>query len=427
MSIAAPQGARACLAYGLMGLPLAFVALPLYVHLPHLYAQDFGVPLGLLGGLLLAARLADALVDPLLGRAVDALYRRRLRALWIAVGAAGVGLVLGLGALFLPPPALRADTARLLGWMCAALLLTYACFSLLAIAHQAWATRCGGDADQRSRLVAWREGAGLAGVVLASALPGWFGYPAMLLVFALAVLAGTLAWRGAPPPSLPLQPAARHDTWLPWRRGAFRQLLALFALNGVASAISATLVVFFVQDRLGAPAAQQPLFLGLYFLSAALSMPLWLRAVRHWGLRRAWLAGMGLAIGAFIWALGLRNGDTAAFLVICALTGIALGADLMAPPALLAGVIDAAGDRGGYDGAYLGWWNFATKLNLALAAGLALPLLGWAGYQPGQADPAGLHALSWVYAGLPCALKTLAALALWRSLRDEPKLKEAPT
>ena len=64
-------------------------------------------------------------------------------------------------------------------------------------------------------------------------------------------------------------------------------------------------------------------------------------------------------------------------------------------------------------GAAFGWWTFTTKLNLALAAGLALPLLQVLGYQPGQASPAGLQALSWLYGGLPCLLKALAALALW--------------
>ena len=34
--------------YGLLGLPLAFVALPVYVHLPNLYAQQHGVPLAAL-------------------------------------------------------------------------------------------------------------------------------------------------------------------------------------------------------------------------------------------------------------------------------------------------------------------------------------------------------------------------------------------
>ena len=42
--------------YGLLGLPLAFLALPLYVQLPNLYARDFGVPLASIGLLLLGAR-----------------------------------------------------------------------------------------------------------------------------------------------------------------------------------------------------------------------------------------------------------------------------------------------------------------------------------------------------------------------------------
>ena len=67
-----PQGLR----YGLMALPLAFVALPLYVFLPNYYARSFGLPLASLGALLLLARVADALIDPLLGRWVDRLFAR---------------------------------------------------------------------------------------------------------------------------------------------------------------------------------------------------------------------------------------------------------------------------------------------------------------------------------------------------------------
>ena len=54
--------------YGLLGLPLAFAALPIYVHLPRLYGDSVGIPLALLGSVLFAARLADALVDQI-GRA----------------------------------------------------------------------------------------------------------------------------------------------------------------------------------------------------------------------------------------------------------------------------------------------------------------------------------------------------------------------
>ena len=72
-------------AYGLLGLPLAFVALPLYVVLPHNYATTWGVPLASVGALLMLVRLLDAVVEPLLGRLSDRLYQGPLPVvLWVA-------------------------------------------------------------------------------------------------------------------------------------------------------------------------------------------------------------------------------------------------------------------------------------------------------------------------------------------------------
>ena len=67
-----------------------------------------------------------------------------------------------------------------------------------------------------------------------------------------------------------------------------------------------------------------------------------------------------------------------------------------------------AGHRAGAEGVYVGWWNSATKLNLGLAAGAALPLLALAGYAPGPRDPQALYALSIAYVAVPCALKLMA-------------------
>jgi hypothetical protein len=68
-------------------------------------------------------------------------------------------------------------------------------------------------------------------------------------------------------------------------------------LNGVASAIPATLLPFFVADRLQA-AGLQPLLLLIYFGAAALGLPLWVRAVRRWGLSPTWRAGMAASVAA---------------------------------------------------------------------------------------------------------------------------------
>ena len=404
------------LAYGLLGLPLAFVALPLYVLLPNHYANTFGMPLATLGAVLLGARLFDAVTDPLLGRWSDRLFARSLHSA-LAVGAASaVVLALGLTGLFFPQVT---GPQALVLWALVFLLVTTTAFSQLGIAHQAWGARLGGDELQRGRIVAWREGCGLVGVVLASVLPRLFGLPVMVSVFVIALALGWLAWTRAPRPNAVKCNASANaagkstaSLWHPWRSAPFRRLLAVFMLSGIASAVPATLVLFFVQDRLQATPAQEPLFLGTYFICAALAIPLWLKAVAHWGLARTWLAGMVLSIAVFASVALLGAGDIWPFVAVCALSGAALGADLALPGALLAGVVAAQGDSGRHEGAYFGWWNFATKLNLALAAGLALPLLGALGYSPGTRDAHALGTLSLAYAVLPCALKLLAAGAL---------------
>ena len=418
-------GWRHGLSYGALGLPLAFVALPLYVVLPNHYATVFGMPLALLGALLLGARLVDALADPFIGRWVDRWFDRSSRHAWRAAALAAGTLALAFAALF-APPAQHGDA--LLAWCAVMLVLTYLAYSVVAVVHQAWGARLGGDEAQRARVVAWREALALVGVLLASVLPALFGLTALSVAFAV-LLAGAMALLAlAPQPHPRPTPPARAAAGgampatappslaLPWANPAFRTLLAIYLLNGIASAIPATLVLFFIRDVLRA-ASFEAMFLILYFATGALSIPLWVRLVQRIGLAATWLAGMVLAIVVFAGAAVLREGDALAYGVVCALSGVALGADLTMPGALLAGVIQRAGHAGRAEGSYFGWWNFATKLNLALAAGLALPLLQAFGYAPGARDAAALSALSLAYCALPCLLKLGAATLLffhWR-------------
>jgi Na+/melibiose symporter-like transporter len=294
---------------------------------------------------------------------------------------------------------------------------------VLSVLHQAWGARLGGDESQRAHIVSWREGLALAGVLVASVLPSLAGLGVSTLMFALT-LAGALALLArAPRPAAAAAAGPVPPMSMPFANPAFRRLLAVFLVNGIASAVPATLVLFFIRDRLQAP-AWEPLFLAGYFAAGALSMPLWVRAVKRIGLARAWLAGMLLSLGAFGWAALLGPGDVAGFAAVCLASGIALGADLSLPGALLAGVIQRAGHSGRLEGAYFGWWNFATKLNLALAAGLALPLLALLGYTPGSRDPAALAALSVAYCLLPCVLKAGAAALLylqWIRIQGAPE------
>lgn len=411
-------GRRALAAYGALALPLAFAALPIYVHVPKLYGDELGLSLSLVGAVLLGVRALDAVLDPLLGWWSDRWGRRRL-----LIGLSLPLLALGMLGLLRPPA-----EAVGAGWL--ALVLTLVClgFSLASINYYAWGAELSHSAHERTRITASREAFALAGVVTAAVVPGYLGADlanglarsAVLFVLLLALAAAiTLAVAPAAQRLRP-EPAgmlvAVRDTL---RNRPFAWLLAVFAANGIAAAIPATLVLFFVSDVLDLD-AWAGMFLGVYFLAGIAALPAWVAAARRYGKVNSWLASMALAMGAFVFAFFLESGDLAGFVLICAITGAALGADLSLPPSMLADVIDRdpRGGSGAKAGAYFGVWTFFTKLNLALAAGIALPLLAALGYTPGEESGGNTIALAAVYALLPIPLKALAAIVLWRRRID---------
>ena len=407
-----------------MALPLAFVTLPLYVMLPHRYAQEWQVPLASLGMVLLGVRTLDAVSDPWLGQLCDRWFTQGPARVLFTVAWLSLLLSAGFAALWLPHLVLQAlalpvDATHVLVLASVCLVITYLAATSLNLCHQSWGTRLGGDVAQQSRIVAWREGFALSGVVMASVLPSVVGPEVLVICLAVFLWLGCAGWRGALAPSQ-ARPVDTHTdavstVRLLLQRPAFRALLSVFMLNGIASAVPATLVMFFIQDRIQAPAGHEAYFLGLYFLAAALSFAFWLACVQRIGLIRTWGLGMAWSVAVFVWALSLSAGDVWAYGLLCAASGWGLGADLVVPGALLTGVIQRSGDAQHSEGRYLGWWQVATKLNLALAAGVTLPLLSWLGYSVGTRDASGLLALSWIYAGLPCVLKLLAAWHLYRT------------
>ena len=389
-------------------------ALPIYVHVPKLYSQ-LGLSLSSLGVLLLVLRLADALVDPILGRWSDRLATR-----FSAIAIASVSLLLGMLGL-LNPAAASLLSISLWLWITLSLILVYFGFSLANIAYSAWGAELPHDSASRTRLTASREALGLMGVLVASALPtvlvsssaetaqiglglarfSWlFAVALALTLFALWRLREAKTTIDKPRPLLGVLKDKR-----------FVALLSVFTLNGIASAITATLLLFFVDDVLRAK-DWEPIFLVSYFLAGALAMPLWVMLAARLGKTAAWGFGMVLAVLAFSWAASFGAGDRVGFLVVCIISGIALGADLALPPALLADTIEM-NKACEQTGSYFGIWTFATKANLALAAGLALPMVCFLGYRSGE-PASNVAALSMAYTVLPCVLKLSALALLWK-------------
>lgn len=393
--------------YGLLGLPLAFGALPIYLFVPDLYARSGLLSLSAIGLILLLTRMLDAVADPVFGWLVDRQTRR------VFLFRALIPFGLGFYGLFSLTPLAIAIPAI---W----LFVTLACctlgFSAAMIAYQAWGGDLGRDSVERLQLTGAREAFILAGVVIAAMIPtavaddvlsGMQQLPVFLLLF---LLVAAVALRGLP---VGQPQATEQSLWqrlqVAWGDPVFRRLIAVFFANGVASAFPATLFVFYVTDVLGVP-DKTGLLLGSYFLAAALAVPLWVRFARRWGRPWTWMLAMILAMLSFLGAAFLGWDDWGLFLLICIGSGIAVGTDLTIPASMVADLGEA---RGG-TGTYFGVWNLVAKINLALAAGIALPLLGLFGYTPGSTEHRDVLVAAYVL--LPLGLKAVAVglLYVWR-------------
>nr|WP_286175646.1 MFS transporter [Labrenzia sp. CE80] len=417
---------RDLFSYGLMALPLAFAGLPIYLHAPDFYAGTLGQSLTSLGILLLALRAVDAIQDPLIGSLSDRYHQHRT--LFLVLGV----MMLGGGFWMLFHPRLSTPLA----WFAMAVFICTTGFSIVSINLQTLGGIWQVSEHQRTRITSWREALGLLGLLTAAMGPALLGANsdpstafhrltiAYLPLLAVATWA-LLAWMKTAPLAQPqetFKPSGGKPSGdaVGKARGSWRALIrnpwrcrffALFALNTLASAIPAVLVLFFIRDRLGA-AEYSGLFLLVYFLFGALAMPLWQWLSKRVGKIQSWAVSMALSIITFLWAVFLKDGQIEAYALVCALSGLALGADLALPPSILADHI-ATGKSQAEASRMFSLMTLLSKASLALATGLALPLLGLAGYQPGIAMTAELNlTLSLSYAALPCVLKTITLVWL---------------
>lgn len=388
------------LPWSLLAGLIAAAGLPIYIHAPKVYVDQYGVSLGALGAVLAGLRLVDVVQDPALGWLAEVTRQRR--------GAMVAGALLLLALAMVGLFAVAPPVAPLL-WFALMLVVLFSAFSFLTIAFYSEGVAKAGRLGPGGhlRLAGWREAGALVGVSLAAVAPvalGSFGLFAwgFAAFAAVAWLAMRREWTGsAATPQPDLRAVLRDPT--------IRRLLLLALVNAAPVAVTSTLFLFFVESRLRAPGSEGPLLL-LFFLAAAASAPGWSRMAQHVGARRALLAGMALSVVAFIFAFTLEAGDVVAFALICAASGAALGADMVLLPAIFARHLAQSGAG---EATAFGLWSFASKLALALAAATLLPLLQRAGFEPGSGGPAeALLLLSVLYALVPCGLKAIAILLL---------------
>lgn len=376
---------------------LAAAGVPLYIHLPRYVTVEMGLSLSTLGVVLLAIRVMDFAQDPVLGKLVD--HPKVPLRVWAAFG--GLGLAFGFWGLFGMAP-----IGSPLVWLVAVLVVIFTSYSLLTIMFYSQGVRLmhSKGAQGHLRLAGARELGTVAGILVAAVLPTALGYRGFAGVYIVLALAASWAmWRVWSRSGAPVAKPVSLSGLLGVQRVRF--LLVLAMVNALPVAITSTLFLFFVEDRLGLKGQAGP-FLLLFFASAGASAPLWSRAARRWGAKPVLLVGMALAILSFVGVAGLTSGAAFGFAAVCVGSGLALGADMVLLPAMFAITLDAEEMPAG---AGFGLWSLAGKLSLAVAAAVVLPLLQRAGFTPGAVNPPeAISALVMAYAILPCILKTVA-------------------
>lgn len=402
--------------YGMPSFGLSVVGIPLYIYLPTFYTLELGMNVGVVGVLLLVARLLDMLFDPFMGFVSD--HTRTSfgkRKPWIFLGS--FLLLLGYYGLLHPM------TQNFLGlWLFLFSLLTYIGLSSVSVPYMALSAEICYDYHDKSLIASAREITGIVGMVAALALPYALEiahtpslslqtlYTLLLVSLPLGVLLLIFGVREQPHgratvsfvASLPL--IAHRNTLF---------LLVAYVFNTLANAIPSTLFLYFVTLILQ-DAPQSGLLLMLYFVCGIVGLPFWLWLSVKIGKRHAWIASMLFCSLSFVYVPFLGPGDTFFFTLIVIASGLCLGADLTLSTSLqsdLAQTYEASNTP--LSGVLFGLWGMCTNLSLALGVGISFGILGLLSFEASAPNDASLLGISLMYGLLPVCLKVLSSIFVW--------------
>jgi len=388
--------------YALFSCALGMAGLPIYIHAPKYFVEQYEISLATLGLALLLLRSIDFFQDPLLGRLASSTLSRGSFPLWIATAFMCFGMIL----LF----AIPAFVSPIL-WFSISLIILFSGFSFAYIRIYALGVEAFGMEGQ-IKIAKWREAGTLIGICLAAAAPsilsitGSNGYKNFAFLFCSLIIIATFLMSSYLSNFFKVQ--KQTTSVFPKDAGLQRLLLFVF-LNAMPVAVTSTLYLFYVDHVLGLE-AMGGLLLILFFLSAAFSAPLWTRWAEQYGALQVLRISMLVSVLSFFWAYNLNTGEVIAFSIICFATGLSLGADMTILPAIFAKRL-AKTKHDPNTG--FGIWNFSNKLALALTAGILLPLMEFAGFETqDMRSSLSREIITISYAIVPCGLKIFALIWL---------------
>ena len=426
---ASPVSVRVPLAriahYGAPMLGSGFMGALLGVYLLKFATDVLLVPPSVVGLLLGAGFVWDALTDPLAGflsdRTRSRLGRRRS---WMFASAVPLGLF--FFALWSPPRSL--DGPLLVAWLALSLMLFFSAWTAMSVPHLALGVELTFDYDERSRVFGGRQLFDFAGILLAAGAVAALEAAAderelarrIALVAGLAAAALVILCAARTPERADHQGRgglSAHTAFRDvFRNREARLLLAVFFLEVLGLALLLTLLPYateYLLDQRG----RTGLLIASTLVAALLFFPVWFPLARRFGKRDPWIASTlvkSVAMGALLFV----DGEPFALLLCLTLViGANQGAAMILGPSIKADVVDLDEFRTGErkEGAYFAVWNLAEKGAKGLSIAITGAVLDLAGFEPNASQGAEAEAaIRALLGGLPMALHVAAALLLLR-------------
>ena len=399
--------------YGILGIPLAFLGFPLYIYLPTFYVEYIGLNIGLVGFVLLIARLLDMILDPYIGKITDK-YNNFNIILFSS-------FVVLFGLYFLIKPIYFTWI-----WLFSFSLITYISYSFVMIPYLTLNSKLSNNSINNTKLAFSREIFIIIGVLFALLFPYLFSLAQdsqkslelllniILIIFPIFSMIFYLQFKNKETTKEKKEDKSFFESvnifFINFPQ--HKKLFFAFFLNNLANALPATLFLFFVkyildlEDKTG-------LFLIVYFLSAIITFPLWIKLSLKISKKTTWILSMILASSAFVFVPFLQSHDFIYFLIICILTGMCLGADMALPSSIQSDVAQESVKRNNdISGILFGFWAMITKFSLALAVAISFITLEFTSFNTDNINENSIIALIVLYSILPIVFKASSIILL---------------
>jgi glycoside/pentoside/hexuronide:cation symporter, GPH family len=427
----APLGTPTLLAYSLPYLPAMLLSAPLNV-VQGIYAKYFGLSLTTIAGVLLFARLFDAVADPLIGHLSDR-QRARIgtRKPFIIVGSL-IYIIAGYF-LYVPP----ANVSVL--YVTSGFLVFYVGWMLLEVPFMAWGGDLAATSLEKTRVFSFRTAVGYGGLLAFYALPLLPFFPTS------EITPETLRWAAIAAGALMLpclyiavtrvsdghvvgeaSGSSAHASgfgmgaWFRLFAGnrPFLILMSTLVAAYLGAGIWYGLVFIYVDSYLGLGAQFAQMFL-LAFTVGIACTPLWYKLAAWLGKKAGMMLAIALLMISYIWTGILQPGETsfAQLLMLKIVNTIGFVPLNILFPAALSETVDYGTWKFGVSrgGTYFAVYTFALKVVMAVGAALGLAIAGYYGFDPsisGQSQQA-VFGLLLSVVWLPVAFSLVAVILVY--------------